>query len=85
MSMSRQCDLLAVARGTADFDPAPEDPGNIRIKRLLDEIYLIDPCLGNRRLMTVLERDHGVKVNRKRVDRLRREMGHEGKSTEPLP
>jgi putative transposase len=47
------------------------------VKRLLDEIYLIDPCLGSRRLVTVLERDHGVKVNRKRLDRLRREMGHE--------
>lgn len=27
--------------------------------------------------MKVLERDHGVKINRKRLDRLRRETGHE--------
>jgi putative transposase len=27
--------------------------------------------------VTVLEREHGIKVNRKRLDRLRREMGHE--------
>ena len=54
-----------------------EKPEDLRIKRLLDEIYLIDPCLGSRRLVTVLERDHGVRVNRKRLDRLRREMGHE--------
>jgi hypothetical protein len=27
--------------------------------------------------VTVPERDHGMKVNRKRLDRLRLEMGHE--------
>jgi len=55
----------------------PEDPEDIRIKRLLDEIYMVDPCLGSRKLATVLQRDHGVDINRKRVQKLRREMGHE--------
>jgi len=77
ISMRRQCGLLGVARSTAAYRPAAENPENIRIRRLLDEIYLIDPCLGSRRLATVLERDHGVLANRKRLDRLRREMGHE--------
>lgn len=75
--MRKQCELIGVARSTAVYQSAPEDPEEIRIKRLLDETYLIDPCLGSRRLVTVLERDHGVKANRKRLDRLRREMGHE--------
>jgi putative transposase len=77
ISMRKQSMLLGVARSTAGYKPVAEDPETIRIRRLLDETYLIDPCLGSRRLVTVLERDHGVKVNRKRVDRLRREMGHE--------
>jgi putative transposase len=77
ISMRRQSKLLGVARSTAGYKSAAEDLENIRIKRLLDEIYMIDPCLGSRRLVTVLDRDHGVKVNRKRLDRLRREMGHE--------
>jgi len=77
ISKRRQCELLAVARSTATYQPVAEKPEDLRIKRLLDEIYLIDPCLGSRRLVTVLERDHGVRVNRKRLDRLRREMGHE--------
>lgn len=81
--MRKQCQLPGLARSTADYVPAPEDPEDIRIKRLLDEIYLIDPCLGSRRLVTVLERDHGVKVNHKRVDRLRREMGHEAIRCKP--
>jgi putative transposase len=77
ISKRRQCELLAVARSTAAYQPVAEKPEDLRVKRLLDEIYLIDPCLGSRRLVTVLERDHGVRVNRKRLDRLRREMGHE--------
>lgn len=77
ISMRRQSELLGVARSTAAYKPVAEDPEEIRIKRLLDKIYLIDPCLGSRRLVTVLEREHGIKINRKRLDRLRREMGHE--------
>jgi putative transposase len=77
ISVRKQCELLGLARSTVSYKPVEEDPENIRIKRLLDEIYLIDPCLGSRRLVEVLERDHGVKTGRKRVARLRREMGQE--------
>jgi len=77
ISMRRQCELLGVARSTVDYVPIPEDPEDLFIKRLLDEIYLKDPCLGSRRLVTVLDRDYGLKVNRKRVQRLRDEMGVE--------
>lgn len=45
--------------------------------RILDEIYMKDPCMGSRRLGEVLERDHGIKANRKRIQRLRRKMGIE--------
>ncbi|MCP5552658.1 MAG: transposase [Akkermansiaceae bacterium] len=71
--MRRQCQLLGVSRSSVEYQAVTEDPEDIRIKRLLDEIYLIDPCLGSRRLRTVLERDHDLKVNRKRLQRLRRE------------
>jgi putative transposase len=77
ISMRRQCELLEIARSTVGYDPVPEDPEDLLIKRLLDEIYLKDPCLGSRRLVTVLDRDYGLKVNRKRVQRLRDEMGVE--------
>lgn len=75
--MRRQCELLAVARSTADYTPVAEKPEDIRIKRILDEVYMVDPCLGSRRLVEVLRRDHGIKVNRKRLQRIRREIGHE--------
>jgi putative transposase len=45
--------------------------------RALDEIYIKDPCIGSRRLREVLERDYGVKANRKRIQSLRQKMGIE--------
>lgn len=75
--MRTQCELLGVARSSLDYEPVGESAQNRRIKRLLDEIYLLDPCVGSRRLVTVLERDYGIEVNRKRLQRLRREMGLE--------
>lgn len=75
--MRTQCELLGVSRSSLDYVPVVEAKENVQIKRLLDEIYLRDPCLGSRRLVTILERDHGLVVNRKRLQRLRREMGIE--------
>lgn len=77
LSKRKQCELLGVARSSVDYQPVKESEEDIKIKRLLDEIYMIDPCLGSRRLVTILERDHGIKVNRKRLQRLRQEIGHE--------
>jgi len=77
LSMRTQCKLLGVARSSLTYAAVAESPENLRIKRLLDEIYLIDPCLGSRRLVTVLNRDHKIEVNRKRLQRLRRQIGHE--------
>ncbi len=59
------------------YQAVPENPEDIRIKRLLDEIYMIDLCLGSRKLVDVLKRDYGVVSNRKRLQRLRREIGHQ--------
>ena len=75
LSMRTQLKLLGVARSSAVYQPVAESAQNLHIKRLLDELYLIDPCLGTRRLVTILKRDYGLTVNRKRVQRLRREMG----------
>ena len=73
--MRTQCKLLGVSRSSLDYVPVAESAEDTRLKRLLDELYLRDPCLGTRRLVMVLERDHGQIVNRKRLQRLRREIG----------
>ena len=77
MSMRKQCKLLTIARSSVEYQRGGESEVDREFKRILDEIYLVDPCLGSRRLVTILGRDYGRKVNRKRLRRLRREMGHE--------
>jgi putative transposase len=75
--MRKQCRLMSVARSTVDYQPVGESEEDLRIKRIMDELYLVDPCIGTRRMKTLLERDYGLVVNRKRIQRMRREMGLE--------
>ena len=77
LSIRTQCELLNVSRSSLDYEPVPVSADDLRLMRLMDEIYLKDPCVGTRRLVTLLKRDHGEHVNRKRLQRLRREMGLE--------
>lgn len=75
LSIRRQCELLNVSRSSLNYKKVTNDDSTL--KRILDEIYLKDPALGSRRLVTVLERDYGYHINRKKLQRLRREMGIE--------
>ena len=68
---------MGLSRSALAREPRTESGENRRLRRLLDELYLVDPCLGTRRLAAVLSRDHGLEINRKRLQRLRREMGME--------
>jgi putative transposase len=77
LSQRTQCKLLGVTRSTLSYKPVPESAEALRITRIMDEIYLDDPCVGTRRLVTLFERDHSLIVNRKRLQRLRHEMGLE--------
>lgn len=77
LSVREQCEILGVARSGLNYKPVGESEEDIRIMRILDEIYTMDPSVGSRRLPTVLERDYGIKANRKRIQRLRRKMGIE--------
>lgn len=77
LSIRSQCELLGVSRSSLDYEHVPVSAEDLQLMRLMDEIYLIDPCVGTRRLVTLLARDYGVAVNRKRLQRLRREMGLE--------
>jgi putative transposase len=77
LSIRQQCELLSVSRSTLNYTPVEEREEDLLLMRVMDEIYMKDPCLGSRRLVTVLERDHGIKANRKRIQRLRLKMGVE--------
>lgn len=77
LSLRTQCELLSVSRSSLDYVPVPVSAEDLRIMRIMDEIYLRDPCIGVRRVVQLLERDYALCVNRKRVSRLRRAMGIE--------
>ena len=83
LSLRQQCELLSVSRSSLDYVPVPVSAEDLKIMRIMDEIYLRDPCIGVRRVVQLLERDYGIFANRKRVQRLRRAMGIETMFCQP--
>ena len=76
MSWVRQCELLGLNRSSLDYRAIAPSEEELQICRLIDEYYLEAPCYGSRR-MTVWLRQQGFPVNRKRVQRLMRQLGLE--------
>ena len=77
--------LLGVSRSSLDYAPVAVAAEDLKVMRIMDEIYLRDPCIGAQRMVLLLERDHMLCVNRKRVSRLRRAMGIETIFCRPRP
>ncbi len=76
LPITRQCELLGLARASYYHQPEPETAENLRLMRLIDETYLVFPVFGSRQMTRWLRRQ-GYAVNRKRVRRLMRQMGLE--------
>ncbi len=76
ISLSRQCELLNISKGTLYYEPVEIDPYNLELMDLLDRQYTETPFYGSRRMTAWLIR-LGYPVNRKRVQRLMRLMGLE--------
>jgi putative transposase len=74
LSIRRQCVLLSVARSSLYRSPRAANDSELMLMRRLDELFTAWPFLGSRR-MTVMLRAAGPPVNRKRVQRLMRQMG----------
>jgi putative transposase len=51
------------------YQPKPTPQGDIDLMRRIDEIHLVHPFLGSRRIVDALD-DEGIVVNRKKVQRL---------------
>ena len=49
LPVSRQCELLGVARSTVYYRPEPVRESDLALMRLLDELHLERPFLGSRR------------------------------------
>ena len=78
LSISKQAKLLSLNRTSLYYKPVPVNDEELQIKRLIDEIYTKHPEYGYRRMTTILNRDYGVVINRKRTRRYMREMGIHG-------
>lgn len=83
MSLKEQAELLTLSRRSLYYRPAPPSAEEVAIKHAIDRIYTDQPSYGSRRIAVVLERDHGLIVNRKAVQRHMREMGIAGISPGP--
>jgi putative transposase len=74
LSVRRQCAVLGLPRSTCYYAAVPESEEDLCLKRLIDEEYLRHPFFGSRNMTEYLQRLQ-YDVNRKRVQRLMREMG----------
>ncbi len=84
VAVVRQCVLAGVSRATVHARQAarPVNEGDLVVKRLIDEEYTRRPFYGSRK-MRVFLKTAGYAVNRKRVQRLMREMGLAGMAPGP--
>jgi putative transposase len=74
LSVRRQCEVLGLPRSTFYYAAVPESEEDLCLKRLIDEEYLRHPFYGSRNMTEYLQCLE-YQVNRKRVQRLMREMG----------
>lgn len=74
LPVKRQCELLDLNRSTLYYEPKEVRDSELELMRKIDEIHIKYPFYGSRRIRDSLE-DQGLRVNRKRIQRLMRLMG----------
>jgi putative transposase len=76
LSLSQQCQVLAISRSSFYYAPRGERPENLALMRRIDELFLKYPFYGSRQMARHLRRE-GIEAGRHRVRRLMRLMGLE--------
>jgi putative transposase len=74
LPVTRQCQLLSLSRSTVYYRPKGSSYEDLRLMRRIDEMHLERPFYGSRRIRDWLW-EEGHDINRKRVQRLMRQMG----------
>ena len=74
ISVSRQCQLLALPRSTRYHQPKPVREKTLLLMQQIDELYMQHPFYGARQMARALKR-LGHEVGRRRAGRLMRVMG----------
>jgi len=74
LPIKRQCELLSLNRSTVYYQLQDVSEMDLKLMRRIDEMHLRRPFYGSRRIRDWLQ-DEGYDINRKRVQRLMRQMG----------
>jgi putative transposase len=74
LSIRRQCSLLGLARSGVYRPARIANDDELALQHRLDELFLLWPFFGSRRMTARLHAE-GWRINRKRVQRLMRQMG----------
>jgi putative transposase len=89
LSIRRQCRLLGLARSGVYRPRRAANDNDLGLMRRIDELFTQFPFLGSRRLALMLG-EQGLPINRKRMQRLMRQMGMAAlgpkpRTTKPAP
>ena len=82
LPVKRQCELLALARSTAYYQPRAVSERDLALQRRLDELHLAHPFFGARKLAELLRRE-GHEIGRKHVGTLMARLGIEALYRKP--
>ena len=82
LSVSRQCEILELSRSGFYYTPVPVSAEDMELMRQIDEIHLVYPFYGSRKIRDELF-DKGYDIGRDRVRRLMRRMGIEALYVKP--
>ncbi len=82
LPVMRQCQLLALSRSTAYYQPTPVSAANLALMRRIDELHLGHPFAGARMLRDLLRRE-GYSIGRRHVSTLMTRMGIEAVYRKP--
>ncbi len=74
LPVTRQCKLLSLNRSTYYYQAKPVTETDLKLMRCIDAMHLKRPFYGSRRIRDWLW-EEGHDINRKKVQRLMREMG----------
>ena len=74
LPITRQCQLLKLNRSTVYYQSKNVSEEDLKLMRRIDEMHLKRPFYGSRRIRDWLW-EEGFDINRKRVQRLMRQMG----------
>jgi len=83
LTVTTQANLLGISRAAVYYQPVPVDPVNLDLMNRVDKLYTDYPFYGSRKMAKELAIQTHQPVNRKRTQRLMRDMGLEAVYPKP--